>query len=88
MLAPGSGHDDCADVSLSLVELSADRPQLRKEPLIDCALQIARAERSARAAGRRTDDTLHQLHMFETPLRELLLVLQQRLGKEEEEAYW
>ena len=70
----------------SPIEFPPNRPQFGKEPLIDRALQIARAECPAGASGRRPDDPLYELYMFETPLRELLLVLQQCLGKEEEKA--
>src|SRR5512142_1529660 len=62
----------------------ASLPEHWKETLVDGSHQIAGAERSTGAARRRTDDALDQLHVLDPPLRELLLVLEQRLGEKEQ----
>src|ERR1043166_8170171 len=59
----------------------ANLPQHGEKPLIHGSHQIARAQRAAGPARRRADDPLDQLHVLEAPLSELLLVLEQRLGK-------
>jgi len=63
---------------------AANLPEERKEPLVDGAEQIARSKRSPGTPGRRTDDALDELNVLETPLGELLLILQQGLGEKEQ----
>ena len=80
------GDGDVVEHALSrrAVELRAHRPQLGEELLIDRAREILRAQRAAGAAGERAEHALDELHVVEAPEPELLLVLEQRLGEEEQ----
>src|SRR5262249_40437248 len=66
-------------------QLRSRGPKRRKKLLVDRAHQIARSQRSARSASGRPNHALHELYVIEPPLSEQLLVLEQRLGKKEEE---
>src|SRR3982750_1176041 len=65
-------------------ELRAHLPELGEESLLDRPLQVARAERATGPAGGGSDNALDELHVLEPPLRKALLVLEERLGEEEE----
>src|SRR3712207_4696402 len=66
------------------VEPRPHLPQLREEALLHVALQVPRAEGAPGPAGDRSDDPLDELHVQEAPLGELLLVLEQPFGEQEE----
>src|SRR5688572_26633094 len=81
---PPAGFALAPRVASATVELPADFPESRKEALIDRPLEVFRSERPTRSPGARADHPLNELHVEEAPPRELLLVLQQSLGEEEE----
>src|SRR5436305_6422333 len=71
--------------SAAAKKFAADVPKCRKKLLIDRTEEVARPERAARTAGLRPDHALNELHMLESPLPELLLVLEQCFREEEQD---
>src|SRR4051812_659548 len=90
-----SGCDDqarcwCAQVARreqmlagGAVEAGAHRPQRGKELLVDRSGKVLGTKRPARSTRERPEHALDELHMLESPLSELLLVLEERLREKE-----